>query len=308
MQTLDKAIEHQVNLERYKSSISKKYALYINRLAGDVHSILSALSTTKSDINKAIVSINSLIDTTYIKIGEDYLEDVKSLLESEVVYLATGVEVVLTEEEADKIVAASLASLVLGLSIYDHLLAQRTSLKRNIRGLLVGGRSNNFSISDIARGIRGTQANRYKDGVWSSVNNKLSSITSTGVQQFSTDAKTRVWKKTGVSRYIWISVLDSRTTPICRKRSNKIYEVGNGPTPPAHYRCRSIIHPYTDGLVIPESYSQWLRRQPRATIDDILGEGKAKLFLSGKVTLDGFVTEAGRELTLQQLKRKLGSA
>ena len=39
-------------------------------------------------------------------------------------------------------------------------------------------------------------------------------------------------------RYRWISVLDSRTTDVCRGRSNKVYEVGVGPIPPAHPNCR----------------------------------------------------------------------
>lgn len=40
-----------------------------------------------------------------------------------------------------------------------------------------------------------------------------------------------------VNRVIWVSVLDSRTTAICRARSGSIYPVGVGPRPPAHARC-----------------------------------------------------------------------
>jgi SPP1 gp7 family putative phage head morphogenesis protein len=327
MSTLDSAIEHQVNLERYKSSVSKKYAAYVNQLANDVHTILSSLSNTYKDIRAAIVSINALIDSTYNKVGIDYLEDIKGLLESEVPYVARSVNYSNIDEDSDAILSLTLSSLLLGLSLTDHLLAQKSSIKRVIKASIMSGYLNKVPISDVARGIRGTKVSGYKDGIWNTANNKLSSITTTGVQHYTTEAKVRVWKAASddrqeplgnakrdsteqktIDKYIWISVLDSRTTPVCRGRSNKVYVVGNGPKPPAHPRCRSIIHPYSEALVVPESYSEWLRRQPRGTIDDILGEAKAKLFISGKVTLDKFVTESGRELTLQQLKTKLGSA
>jgi SPP1 gp7 family putative phage head morphogenesis protein len=50
------------------------------------------------------------------------------------------------------------------------------------------------------------------------------------------------------------------------------------------------------------TYSQWLKRQPAAFQNEVLGAGKAKLFRSGKVELDQFVDASGKELTLEQLK------
>jgi SPP1 gp7 family putative phage head morphogenesis protein len=45
------------------------------------------------------------------------------------------------------------------------------------------------------------------------------------------------------SRYMWVSVLDNRTTSICRERNGRIYNFGAGPLPPAHINCRSHIVP-----------------------------------------------------------------
>ena len=44
-------------------------------------------------------------------------------------------------------------------------------------------------------------------------------------------------------RYRWVSVLDNRTTSICRERDGRIYVFGAGPLPPAHINCRSHIVP-----------------------------------------------------------------
>lgn len=56
------------------------------------------------------------------------------------------------------------------------------------------------------------------------------------------------------------------------------------------------------------TYQQWLKRQPRAFQDEVLGIAKAKLFRDGGLTLDKFVALDGSELTLAQLASKYASA
>lgn len=49
------------------------------------------------------------------------------------------------------------------------------------------------------------------------------------------------------------------------------------------------------------TYDQWLRRQPKAFQDEVLGPGRGELFRKG-MTLDKFVDEKGKQYTLAQLK------
>jgi hypothetical protein len=51
------------------------------------------------------------------------------------------------------------------------------------------------------------------------------------------------------------------------------------------------------------SYEDWLKQQPAGTVQRILGKGKGKLFLEGKVTLSEMVRSDGREVTLAELQR-----
>lgn len=53
------------------------------------------------------------------------------------------------------------------------------------------------------------------------------------------------------------------------------------------------------------TYESWLRRQPRAFIEDTLGVAKAAQFIDGKQSLQSFVVNNGRELTVKELKQKL---
>lgn len=147
---------------------------------------------------------------------------------------------------------------------------------------------------------------------------------------------------------IWISRLDSRTSPICRALSNGMWDLNTGRPlpgsavssrfpgpPPKHFNERSQLHPLTrtvaemeaEGdpdvqkalasltdeqrrLLSPdppadESYSEWLRRQSAAVQNEVLGPTRRKLWLDGKLTLQEMVTQRGRPLTLEQLRRKV---
>lgn len=101
----------------------------------------------------------------------------------------------------------------------------------------------------------------------------------------------------------WVSVLDSRTTDICRSRDGKVYPLDSGPRPPAHIGCRSTTIKRLKGMKPPprETYQAWLSRQPAIIQDDILGPARGKLFREGKFTVQGFVDMRGRRLTLAEL-------
>src|SRR5688572_27141924 len=147
---------------------------------------------------------------------------------------------------------------------------------------------------------------------------------------------------------IWISRLDPRTTVLCASRSNGAWDVNTGRPlpgspvqtrfpgpPPAHWACRSHLHPLPRGaadigmrgseevrdainsltpeqrrLLSPdppadETYSQWLKRQSAEVQTQVLGTTRRKLWLEGRIELTDLVNQKGRPLTLVQLQRHL---
>ena len=110
-----------------------------------------------------------------------------------------------------------------------------------------------------------------------------------------------------VERYEWLSVLDSRTTPICQSLDGNRYTVGNGPMPPAHFGCRSTTYPILKGLKPRkrETYSTWIKRQPAAAQNDILGPNRAQMLREG-ADVSQFVDLTGKLYTLEQLRKKSG--
>lgn len=60
-----------------------------------------------------------------------------------------------------------------------------------------------------------------------------------------------------------------------------------------------------DGQVpADETYGDWLKRQQRDTVEEILGKKKASLYIDGKLPIDRFTDETGREFTLAELSSR----
>ena len=56
------------------------------------------------------------------------------------------------------------------------------------------------------------------------------------------------------------------------------------------------------------TYGAWLKKQPQALQDEVLGVERAKLFRSGKVSIQRFTDDTGKVYTLEQLKEREGLA
>lgn len=198
------------------------------------------------------------------------------------------------------------------------------------------GVSSGESIPNIVRRVRGTRANRYRDGVWQTTRRQAETVVRTAVAHVSSRARAEVAKANEdvIKGVRWVSTLDSRTSQICASLDGQVFKVGEGIRPPAHPQCRSIAVPITKsfrelGIDLDDpppptraakqysslkkavsgevpanvSFGKWLRRQPREIQNQVLGVGKARLFRSGRVPMDRFVDQRHRPLTLTQLRK-----
>lgn len=68
------------------------------------------------------------------------------------------------------------------------------------------------------------------------------------------------YARSAATKYVWLSVIDDRTSTVCRGLNRRVFEIGKGPLPPAHRFCRSTTAPVRDKL--PEfSLKTWLLNQ-----------------------------------------------
>lgn len=125
-----------------------------------------------------------------------------------------------------------------------------------------------------------------------------------------------------------VATLDSRTTLICGGLDGKRFP-HDADRPPYHWSCRTTTIPYIkpefripgfDGdrpakgaegveqVSGDTKYGSWLRRQPAAFQDDILGRTRGALFRRGGVKIDQFTDRNRATYTIDDLKRNNASA
>jgi SPP1 gp7 family putative phage head morphogenesis protein len=185
---------------------------------------------------------------------------------------------------------------------------------------------NGLTTDQIVRTLRGTAAAKFTDGVLQRSRRSIEMTTRTALNHTANVAREEIYKRNSdiISGVRWVSTLDTRTSDICIALDGQVFVAGEGPRPPAHPNCRSCTTPITkswkelgfnidelppatrasmDGQVpATETYGSWLSRQSEATQNDVLGVGRAQLFRDGAVTVDKFVDDVGKPLTLAQLQ------
>ena len=199
------------------------------------------------------------------------------------------------------------------------------SITRRLIGRLQEGDSGSISQLLRAGGAATVKAN-----------NQIRTVVRTSINQVANAASMKAYEANQdiTKKYRYTATLDSRTSPICRALDGTEHPYGKGPIPPQHFNCRSTTVPIIDykrlGFDPPpeseigrpnskknipdgETYGAWLKRQPKAVQEEVLGDkGQVGYFtaLSKKYGPDGairrFVREDGSEKTIDDLKKAYG--
>ena len=210
-------------------------------------------------------------------------------------------------------------------SVRQALLTGETTqeLSRRLRGTLEFGEEAK-TIKQLA--LSGGEATKM-------AGHQVTSIVRTSINQVANAASQQVYEANQdiTKKYRYVATLDSRTTAICRANDGREFEYGKGPTPPLHFSCRSTTVPVIDyeglgfdpprpgkraakgGMVDSDtSYGQWLLQQGKKRQQEVLGS-KAPYFRmlarkhGARDAMAKLVREDGRELTLEQLRRRYGA-
>lgn len=211
-----------------------------------------------------------------------------------------------------------------GLTPPQMLTGALNSTMAQTHKLLGAAYAENKTMLATLQDFTGTRANAFRDGLRRKMNNQFNAMLNTVLQSISSYVNAEVGANY-FERYKWVSVLDSKTTDICRGRDGNIYIYGEGPVPPAHYNCRSVIVPYNGdaGGIEPkpevtptgepiepiptqdDSFYRWIQRQPNDVQNDILGVTWGRALRTGKLSPDqiaGFDTV--RKLTIDGYRLK----
>ena len=193
-----------------------------------------------------------------------------------------------------------------GLTIEETMRQYFTTVKADVLSTVRQARVNGGTFGELRDRIFGTKAKAFSNGLMTKAKNNARTVIATSIQHITSNAQTYL-EAMFYERYRWVSVLDEKTTEVCKSRDGKVYRYGKGPIPPAHYNCRSKIVPIEENRRnVPSSWFEWLREQPSSVLSDIVGSKDAARIRSGEATAQDFPAfMSQRKVPLDKLEDKL---
>lgn len=325
---LERLIRHQVMLQRLSGGQIKRAMPVLKQLAKGLRARIAAGDATEFAMGRMVAleqDIRVLVTEGVASMqGQLELEDIATQeVEFAQRLLGAAVSVDLAEGLNADMVSAVMTrrqlTLVSGDNVKRATIPQlfdefagavsREALN-TVRAGVIEGRTQQELARDVASMVV-TRSRRQAE-----------SVIRTSVNGISGAARNEVYQANGdiLDGERWISTMDSRVTLTCAGRDGRVYRLGQGPRPPAHYGCRSVMAPEIKpeyriaakgeratqfGPVSNQmTYGGFLKRQSREFVEDVLGKKKADLFLSGKLKIDQFTDDLGRSLSLDELQAR----
>ncbi|USZ48125.1 minor capsid protein [Halomonas sp. DN3] len=325
LKLLERLIRHQVMIQRLSSGQIKRALPILRQLAKDLRARIAAgdatefamgrMLTLERDIQvlvtEATDSIQQQLELEAFATQE--IDFTQRLLGAAVtVDLAQGINTdmvaAVTTRRQLTLVSGDTVKRLTVPQMFDELsTAVGRDALRTVQAGVIEGRTQQDMARDVARMVT-TRSRRQAETVIRTAVNGIGGAARNEVFAANSDI---------IEGEKWTSTLDGRTTPVCRSRDGEVYPLGQGPRPPAHYGCRSLMRPVIkeqyrlaqvgdrasmNGPVDSRvTYGGWLKRQPKEFQDDVLGPRRAALFRSGKLRIDQFTDDMGRALTLDEL-------
>lgn len=327
----DAATRHQIYVQRYAGGNLKRVAKFISKAIATakqrVSDGLSAYGTKR--YASQIESLSGDLAAIYGEMKGQTVLDLTQFAEYEATFNATMLgkavkAVVQFNVPAPEMVAAAALADPLELE------ARKGLQKISIKGALdqFGTKKAAEIIGDIqvgsSLGETSQQISRRLTSTHQMQLDQASSLVRTMTNHVASSARMQVMESNDDILEGWraIATLDGKTSPFCRQVDQKVFPF-DAPKPPFHWNCRTATAPVlkaefareikgsTRPAVGPNgaeqvssktTYQEWLSRQPASFQRDVLGPNRYELFTKGELTLDKFVDDNGKTLTLQQLK------
>lgn len=313
----DLDVRHQVGLSRLVSSVSSDLSSHVDSLQVRVEAIVRGSGLVRAKVRSRVQAAVDDIEAASAKMGaslaSDLLSRVDELVDYELEFQETAARTVAGERVAHPSVSGLLKTLrhdrVVGRLVTEWGADVGAATFRRVRDRLRTGMSDDDATrEDVLDAVVGTRELKYRDGAFSRTRADVEGLIRTVSTRATVLAKTTLFElnPSVYDREQWCSLLDGSTSSPCRANDAKVFKLGEGPRPPAHWACRSTVLGLLVGQVPPrrETYEGWLRRQTRDVQDEVLGATQAKLWRDGGVKLDRFVDRSGESYTLEELRSR----
>lgn len=300
--SVDIAIRRQVVLERLKAGYAADYAKTVDQIVREVVSLLHDVEyetlgdMPKREFNALVKQAVSVTGSLMLERNDKFSSEMDDLAESESKAELALLALLLADRNTRK--PSDPAAYARGRRVEASGTLPRTRLAdlrrsemKQMDMVLGSARLDNSTIGEAVVKVRGTRRNNFRDSDYANpAKRRTSTISNSNAQHHSGSGREATWISNGVAQYVWVSVLDSRTSAICQGRSGLIFKVGEGPLPPAHENCRSSISLIVDGEedAEQESYYDWIQKQPVGFQEKAMGKKFSKLLRKGGLSSQEF--------------------
>lgn len=292
---LDSAIQHQIDLAKYETSIVRRMVAVLNRSDSRLFAELSARLETMDAASFSIERLESMLGSVrainaqaYAQVGQDLRQELRDFVEYEASYQRQAlasvvpVEVHVAAVSVAQTYAAALARPFQGVLLREVLADLEAGKARKIRQTVAQGYLENRTTDQIIRDLRGTKAKAYADGLMEGTRREIAAVTRTALGHMAGFVQDRTTEANAglIKAVIWSSHIDLRVSKMCFIRDGKMYTpdghkpIGHsipwlGGPGRLHWNCRSAsvyaLKSYAElGIPIPEVD---MKGSTRSTLD-----------------------------------------
>lgn len=345
---LDRALSHASLLERLKAGEVRRIVGFLNRevipdLLATLESRLDRIRLRGIDGDQLrtqryqdmISALREIVSGGMAKLREQSVEGLVEIGQHEARWQVGALKKAAPIElEFQLPSVGTLRSIVTSRPFQGHLLKDwftdlGKSTGKKVQAQINLGLAEGQDTAAIVRRLRGTAEARYTDGILQGTRREVEAVVRTAVQHVTSHAREETARENSdvIKGVQWVATLDTRTTSLCRSLDGKVFPVGEGQRPPAHFGCRSVTVPVLkswkelgialkqapegtrasmDGAVpASTTYYDWLTRQSAERQDQVLGPARGRMLRAGKITTDDLkrLGPTGRPLTLAELAK-----
>ena len=331
----DDLTRHSVYLERLKAGEVRKFAPFLREIDRRLRLSLTRDGMTQFERARTaamLAEVDAILRDVLTRYTGQMTQDLRALAAYEGEFVAGALAehgyVAHVPTAGQLWAAASVQPLAAGKGkLLAGFMAEWTQAERDrVTGALRLAVAEGQTVSQAVTAIRGTKAANYTDGVLAITQRNAEAVTRTGIAHVTAAARHETYAANDdiLAGYQWSATLDQRTSATCRALDGRVFQFGKGPMPPAHVNCRSSTTPVLrdewkaltkgakrssmDGPVdATTSYYDWLKRQPAAFQDEVIGPARAKLLRDGGLSAHRFAAlqldRRWQPLTLEEMRR-----
>lgn len=282
---LNALARHQFYLEGLKAGYTQQFIDVSENLRRDLRDAFRDVEfddmsfMTKRQLDLFVRRLLLLQQARYSIYTKKLLDDLREFMEADA---DMSDEILQETQERNKAAFAALAALLSvkgrdrlwititnapipanGVLMEDMIKRFADTAALNIDNTVRRAWANKASVRGALDMLVGTARLNYRDGILHRSIPQADAMIATILQHVSGIVQTEALSKF-YDEYVWVSIMDNKTSVICIDRNGNVYVYGEGPLPPAHIRCRSHTEPFIKGVKGNQgrSFADWLDEQP----------------------------------------------